>query len=74
MAADDEQRIHKLESDVAHLEHQYDELNKIVVRQEKQIARLQAVVERVDNTMRDQEMNQTRDHNTKPPHYGNSAL
>jgi len=74
MESDNEQRLHKLEADVAHLEHQYDQLNKIVIQQEKQIGRLQAVVERVDSTMRDQEMNQARDNNTKPPHYGNSAL
>lgn len=70
MDSDTEQRLLKVESDLAHLEHQYDQLNKIVTEQDKTITRLQYVIDRIDQSIREQEMNQVRDNNTKPPHYG----
>jgi len=74
MEAESEARLEKIESALAHLEHQYEQLNQIVVRQEKQLTRLGSVIDRVDNTLRDFEINQVRDNNTKPPHYGDSPV
>lgn len=70
---DEQERLQKMESSLAHLEHQYDQLNQIVIRQEKVLSRLRTVVERVDGTLREFELNQVRDNNAKPPHYGDSA-
>lgn len=66
-------RIRKLESALTHVERQYDQLNDIVIRQDKQLARLSAIVERVDNTLHDFELDQVRSNNARPPHYGDSA-
>ncbi len=74
MADVSETRLEQVESTLAHLEHQYDQLNQIVIRQEKQLARLSSIIDRVDNTLRDFEINQVRDNNTKPPHYGGSPV
>lgn len=69
-----EERLHRIESSLAHLEHQYDQLNQIVIQQEKLLGRLQSMVDRVDGTLREFELNQARDNNAKPPHYGDSAM
>lgn len=68
-----DERFQSIESSLAHLEHQYDQLNRIVIQQEKLLGRLQTVVDRVDGTLREFELNQVRENNTKPPHYGDSA-
>lgn len=74
MDAETESRLEQLESTVAHLEHQYDQLNRIVIEQEKQLSRLKNVIDRMDNTLRDFELNQVRENNSKPPHYGDSPV
>lgn len=68
-----DERFQSIESSLAHLEHQYDQLNRIVIQQEKLLGRLQTVVDRVDGTLREFELNQVRENNTIPPHYGDSA-
>ena len=68
------ERIANLEAALTHLERQYDQLNEIVIRQEKQLLRLSAVTERVDNTLHDMELDGMRSNNARPPHYGNSTL
>jgi uncharacterized coiled-coil protein SlyX len=74
MDAESDTRLEQVESTLAHLEHQYDQLNQIVIRQEKQIAKLLSVIDRVDNTLRDFEINQVRDNNPRPPHYGGAPV
>jgi uncharacterized coiled-coil protein SlyX len=73
---DDQQpdRIEKLEAALTHLERQYDELNAIVIRQDKQLARLTGIIDRVDSALHNLEMDEVRANNPRPPHYGDSAL
>lgn len=67
-------RVQRLEAALTHLERQYDELNAIVIRQDRQLTRLIATLERVDDAFQSMEMEKIRSNNPKPPHYGDSAL
>ena len=62
-------RLEKLESHLAHLEHQYDELNKVVVEQARQLAKMQAQQQKVSDTVESIELERIKSTNPKPPHY-----
>lgn len=64
-----ETRLHKLESALAHLEHQHEQLNAVVTEQSRIIGRLQKEVARASEAMETQEMERIRSNNQKPPHY-----
>lgn len=68
---DDEllQRLEKLESNLAHLEHQYDQLNQVVTEQGKQLARLTAQQLKVSQAVETMELERIKATNAKPPHY-----
>lgn len=63
------ERIEKLESSLAHLEHQYDQLNQVVLEQGKQLARLQSAQQKVSQTVETMELERIKGTNQKPPHY-----
>jgi uncharacterized coiled-coil protein SlyX len=58
-----------LESHLAHLEHQYDQLNQVVLEQGRQLTRLQALQQQVSQTMEAIELERIKGTNAKPPHY-----
>ena len=62
-------RLEKIESALAHLEHQHEQLNGVVTEQARLIARLQKEVARASQAMESQEMERIRANNQKPPHY-----
>lgn len=64
-----EARLQKLESALAHLEHQHEQLNGVVTEQARLIARLQKEVARASEAMENQELERIRANNQKPPHY-----
>jgi uncharacterized coiled-coil protein SlyX len=64
-----EDRLEKLESHLAFLERQYDDLNKVVIEQGRVLARLQAELARASDALRSAEIEQIRANNQKPPHY-----
>jgi uncharacterized coiled-coil protein SlyX len=66
---DSESRLEKTEAALSHLEHQYDQLNAVVVEQGKLLERLRKQVERLSESIEAQEMDRIRNTNTKPPHY-----
>ena len=63
------ERLQKLESNVAHLEHQFDELNKVIVEQEKTIRKQQVQLQRMAQTLEAAELERIKSTNPKPPHY-----
>jgi uncharacterized coiled-coil protein SlyX len=63
------ERLQKLESNVAHLEHQFDELNKVIVDQEKTIRKQQTQLQRMAQTLEAAELERIKSTNPKPPHY-----
>lgn len=62
-------RLAKIESALAHLERQHEELNGVVVTQAQLINRLQKEVARASEAMENQELERIRANNQKPPHY-----
>ena len=69
MAETDRGNLEKLESHIAHLEHQVEQLNSVVVEQGKWLARLQKEVQRQSNAMQTLELDRRKGNNQKPPHY-----
>jgi uncharacterized coiled-coil protein SlyX len=63
------ERLERAEAAVAHLEHQYDQLNRVVVEQSKLLERLRKQLERLTETLETQELERIRGTSAKPPHY-----
>ncbi len=62
-------RLEKLESQLAFLERQYDELNSVVISQGRTLSRVQAELARANESLQSAEMERIRATNPKPPHY-----
>jgi uncharacterized coiled-coil protein SlyX len=69
MADEISQRIEKLESHVAHLEHQVEQLNDVVTAQDKLLERLKKEVQRQSSAMETIELERIKANNPKPPHH-----
>ena len=69
MADEMAQRLEKLETHFAHLEHQVEELNTVVVEQVKLLGRLKKEVQRQSSAMETLELERIKANNQKPPHY-----
>ena len=59
----------KLESNLAHLEHQVEQLNGVVVEQVKLLERLKKEVQRQTTAMQSLELERIQANSQKPPHY-----
>jgi uncharacterized coiled-coil protein SlyX len=64
------ERLQQIESHLAHIERQYDELNQVVIEQARVIARLQKDHAKVSEAVGNMELERIRTNTTKPPHYG----
>ena len=69
MADENSRRADKLEANLAHLEHQVEQLNAVVIEQGKWLERLKKEVQRQSSTMETMELEQIKANNQKPPHY-----
>ncbi|HEY2330075.1 MAG TPA: SlyX family protein [Verrucomicrobiae bacterium] len=69
MADENSRHIEKLESNLAHLEHQVEQLNAVVVEQVKSLERLKKEVQRQSTAMQSLEIERMKSNNQKPPHY-----
>ena len=63
------QRLGKIESHVAHLEHQVEQLNEVVVGQSKAVELLKKQVQRQSGVLETMELERINANNVKPPHY-----
>lgn len=63
------ERLLRLEASVAHLEHQLEQLNEVVVDQSRVITRLKKEVQRQSETIQTQELERIKSNQQKPPHY-----
>ena len=68
---DDEvaERLTRLESTVAHLEHLTERLNQVVTEQQREIDHLKKRLHRQAQSLETIEMDRVRSTNPKPPHY-----
>jgi len=63
------ERFARLESHMAHLEHQVEQLNEVVVEQAKTIDRLVKQVQLQARAMETAELERAKANSQKPPHY-----
>jgi uncharacterized coiled-coil protein SlyX len=63
------ERFEKLEANLAHLEHQVEQLNEVLVDQSKLVDRLKKEVQRQSATMETMELERIKANNPKPPHH-----
>lgn len=69
MADENSRRVEKLESHIAHLEHQVEQLNGVVIEQGKLLDRLKKEVQRQSAAMQTLELERIKANVQKPPHY-----
>jgi len=63
------QRLGRIETHVAHLEHQVEQLNEVVVGQSKAVEQLKKQVQRQSGVLETMELERIKANNVKPPHY-----
>jgi len=69
MADENSRRIDRLESHLAHLEHQVEQLNGVVIEQGKLLDGLGKEVRRQSSAMKTLELERIKSNVQKPPHY-----
>ncbi len=69
MPDENSERIDKLESHVAHLEHQVEQLNGVIIDQGKLLDRLKKEVQRQSSMLQTLELERMKSNVQKPPHY-----
>ena len=62
-------RLERIEANVAHLEHQVEQLNGVIIEQGRLVERLKKEVQRQVKTMETLELERIKETNPKPPHY-----
>jgi uncharacterized coiled-coil protein SlyX len=62
-------RLGKIESHLAHLEHQVEQMNSVIMAQDKLLERLKKEVQRQSSNMETLELERIKANNSKPPHY-----
>ena len=62
-------RLGKIESNLAHLEHLVEQMNEVIMAQDKLLERVKKEVQRQSSAMETMELEQIKANNTKPPHY-----
>lgn len=69
MADETSQQLEKLEAHIAHLEHQSEQLNSVVIEQGRLLDRLKKEVQRLSAAMQTLELERVKANNPKPPHH-----
>jgi len=69
MANENSRRMERLEANLAHLEHQVEVMNSVVIEQGKLLERLKKETQRQSTTMQTLELERIQSNNQKPPHY-----
>jgi SlyX protein len=69
MSDENSRRTDRLEANLAHLEHQVEELNGVIIEQGKLLERLKKEVQRQSTAMQTLELERVKSNIAKPPHY-----
>jgi len=69
MADEISQRLEKLESHVAHLEHQVEQLNEVLTEQSQLVEVLKKQVQRQSGVLETMEMERIKTNNPRPTHH-----
>jgi uncharacterized coiled-coil protein SlyX len=62
-------RLEQIETALAHLEKQYDQLNEALIDQARTLARIQLLQKGISETVSTIELERIRTTQSKPPHY-----
>ena len=62
-------RLERLEAHMAHLEHQVEQLNDVIIDQGKALESLKKQLQRQATTLESVELERIRATNAQPPHY-----
>ena len=63
------QRLERIEANVAHLEHQVEQLNGVLIEQGRLVDQLKRQAQRQSATLEAIELERIKATNPKPPHY-----
>jgi uncharacterized coiled-coil protein SlyX len=63
------ERLEQVEASLAHLEHQVEQMNEVLVHQGRQMELLQKQVRRQSAVLEGIELDRIKANQTKPPHY-----
>ena len=69
MNDDTSTRLDKMESNLAYLEHQVEQLNGVIIAQGKLLERMKKEVSRQSSAMESMELERIKSNVTQPPHY-----
>jgi SlyX protein len=69
MSDETTQRFERLEANVAHLEHQVEQLNGVVIEQGKLVDHLKKQVQRQSAVLETMELERIKANNPRPPHH-----
>ncbi len=69
MSDDSAQRLECIEAHVAHLEHQVEQLNGVLIEQGRLVEQLKRQAQRQSATLEAMELERIKATNPKPPHY-----
>ena len=64
------ERRQRIEAMIAHLEHQVEQLNSVIIEQGRELEQLKRLVHRQAQTLESMELERVKATNPKPPHYG----
>jgi len=62
-------RLGKIESNLAHLEHLVEQMNEVIMAQDKLLERFKKEIQRQSSAMETLELERIKANNPKPPHY-----
>ena len=63
------QRLERVEASLAHLENQVEQLNQVLIQQDKLVEFLKKQVKRQSDALEGMELDRIKSNQTKPPHY-----
>jgi SlyX protein len=69
MSEETGQRLARIEAHVAHLEHQVEQLNGVIIEQGRQAEQLKKQLQRMATTLEGIELERIKSTNPKPPHH-----
>lgn len=62
-------RLDRIESHLAHMEKQVEDLNQVIINQARDLKRLQTITQRLRDSVETTEVERMKSTNPKPPHY-----
>ena len=63
------QRLDRMEAHLTHLEYQVEQLNQVLIQQDKTVEFLKKQVKRQSEVLETMELERIKSKQTKPPHY-----